>query len=176
MADAQWLATLTRAGLLRASFIPPLLMRQLRLVARQRQKLVGMYSAEKNLLYKVLVDAGIRINMVVADIHGASARAMIKSLIADAPVRVRAGGRSHALCVEGQVRCTGHPQGPQEIGHCAGAQDAAKARLHSHAKRILIAHAQPRSWQRLASGQGSVSPVGGVFHIQRLPSAHPLSA
>lgn len=37
MADAQWLATLARAGLLRASFIPPVQMRQLRLVARQRQ-------------------------------------------------------------------------------------------------------------------------------------------
>jgi transposase len=38
VADAQWLATLARAGLLRASFIPPVQMRQLRLVARQRQK------------------------------------------------------------------------------------------------------------------------------------------
>jgi len=86
MADAQWLATLARAGLLRASFIPPLPMRQLRLVARQRQKLVGMCSAEKNRLLKVLVDAGIRINVVVADIHGAGARAMVKALIADKPM------------------------------------------------------------------------------------------
>ena len=82
MADAQWLATLARAGLLRASFIPPVDLRQLRLVARQRQKLVGMCSAEKNRLHKVLVDAGIRINVVVSDIHGASARAMVKALIA----------------------------------------------------------------------------------------------
>ena len=81
VADAQWLATLARAGLLRASFIPPVEMRQLRLVARQRQKLVGMCSAEKNRLHKVLVDAGIRINVVVSDIHGASARAMVKALI-----------------------------------------------------------------------------------------------
>lgn len=86
MADAQWLATLARAGLLRASFIPPAAFRQLRLVARQRQKLVGMCSAEKNRLHKVLVDAGIRINVVVADIHSASARAMIKALLADQPM------------------------------------------------------------------------------------------
>ena len=59
MADAQWLATLARAGLLRASFIPVADFRQLRLVARQRQKLVGMYSAEKNRLHKVLVRAGV---------------------------------------------------------------------------------------------------------------------
>ena len=86
MADAQWLATLARAGLLRASFIPPVDFRQLRLVARQRQKLVGMCSAEKNRLHKVLVDAGIRINVVVADIHGASARAMVKALIQGQPM------------------------------------------------------------------------------------------
>lgn len=86
MADAQWLATLARAGLLRASFIPPVQMRQLRLVARQRQKLVGMCSAEKNRLHKVLVDAGIRINVVVGDVHGVSARAMIKALIKGQPL------------------------------------------------------------------------------------------
>jgi transposase len=86
MADAQWLATLARAGLLRASFIPPKDFRELRLVSRQRQKLVGMCSAEKNRLHKVLVDAGIRINVVVADIHGASARAMIKALIKAQPI------------------------------------------------------------------------------------------
>ena len=86
MADAQWLATLARAGLLRASFIPPVDFRQLRLVARQRQKLVGMCSAEKNRLHKVLVDGGVRINVVVTDIHGQSARAMVKALIEGRPM------------------------------------------------------------------------------------------
>jgi len=37
ISDAQWLATLSRAGLLRASFIPHAKMRELRLIARQRQ-------------------------------------------------------------------------------------------------------------------------------------------
>ena len=46
IADARWLATLARAGLLRGSFVPPAQMRQLRLVSRQRQKLVGQCSAE----------------------------------------------------------------------------------------------------------------------------------
>lgn len=86
MADAQWLATLARAGLLRASFVPPTEFRQLRLVARQRQKLVGMLSAEKNRLHKVLVDAGIRLNVVVSDVHGPSARAMVKALLAGKPM------------------------------------------------------------------------------------------
>lgn len=86
VADAQWLATLARAGLLRASFIPPLRFRQLRLVSRQRQKLVGMCSAEKNRLHKVLADAGIRLNVLVSDLHGVGARQMIKALVADKPM------------------------------------------------------------------------------------------
>jgi len=86
LCDAQWLATLARAGLLRASFIPCADLRQLRLVARQRQKLVGACSAEKNRLHKVLVDAGVRLNVLVDDIHGQSARAMVKALIEGKPI------------------------------------------------------------------------------------------
>ena len=86
LCDAQWLAMLARAGLLRASFIPCAQFRQLRLVARQRQKLVGACSAEKNRLHKVLVDAGVRLNVLVSDIHGQGARAMIKALIAGKPM------------------------------------------------------------------------------------------
>jgi len=80
--DAQWLAMLSRAGLLRGSFVPPEKMRQLRLIARQRQKLVMVLSAEKNRLHKILTDGGIRLGVVVSDAHGQSARAMVKALIA----------------------------------------------------------------------------------------------
>ncbi len=80
--DSEWLTTLSRAGLLRGSFIPPEKMRQLRLIARQRQKLSGVLAAEKNRMHKVLTDGGIRLGVVVSDIHGQSARAMVKALIA----------------------------------------------------------------------------------------------
>jgi transposase len=81
VADAHWLATLARAGLLRQSFIPPADIRHLRLIARQRQKLGGMLASEKNRLHKLLADAGIRLNVLVADIHGQAGRAMVKALI-----------------------------------------------------------------------------------------------
>jgi transposase len=82
VADAQWLATLGRAGLLRGSFIPKAQIRHLRLLARQRQKLGGMLVSEKNRLHKVLADAGIRLGVLVSDIHGQAGRAMTKALIA----------------------------------------------------------------------------------------------
>jgi transposase len=80
-ADAQWLAMLARTGMLNASFVPPATLRALRLVARQRQKLVGILSGEKNRMHKVLSDGGIRLSVVVSDIHGKAARAMIKALL-----------------------------------------------------------------------------------------------
>lgn len=79
--DAQWLATLARAGLLRGSFVPPMLLRELRLISRQRQKLVGQLASEKNRLHKVLTDGGVRLGVVVSDLHGQSARAMVKAII-----------------------------------------------------------------------------------------------
>jgi transposase len=80
--DAHWLATLARAGLLRGSFVPPAKFRELRLIARQRQKLVGQLASEKNRLHKVLTDSGVRLGVVVSDLHGQSARAMVKAIIA----------------------------------------------------------------------------------------------
>lgn len=82
VADAQWLAILARAGLLRGSFIPPANIRYLRLIARQRQKLGGMLTSEKNRLHKILSDAGIRLGVLVSDIHGQAARSMVKAIIA----------------------------------------------------------------------------------------------
>lgn len=83
--DAHWLATLARAGLLRGSFVPPAKLRELRLIARQRQKLVGQLASEKNRLHKVLTDSGVRLGVVVSDLHGQSARTMVKAIIAGQP-------------------------------------------------------------------------------------------
>lgn len=99
VADAQWLATLARAGLVRASFIPPADVRHLRLIARQRQKLGGMLASEKNRLHKLLADAGVRLNVLVSDIHGQAGRAMVKALIAGQPM-------SAILDCAGRLRAT----------------------------------------------------------------------
>jgi transposase len=81
VADAQWLATLARSGLLRGSFIAKADVRHLRHIARQRQKLGGILASEKNRLHKLLSDAGVRLGVVVSDLHGQSARAMVKAII-----------------------------------------------------------------------------------------------
>jgi transposase len=79
--DAEWLAMLARAGLLRGSFIPPDRLHTLRQVSRHHQKITAMRAMEKNRLVKVLSDAGIRITAVVSDPHGVAATAIIDCLL-----------------------------------------------------------------------------------------------
>ena len=86
MADSEWLAVLARFGLVRASFIPPKDLRELRLVSRYRRKLSAMCASEINRLHKILDDGGIKLGGVVSDINGVSARAMVSALIAQQPI------------------------------------------------------------------------------------------
>lgn len=80
--DSEWLAELGRCGLLRASFIPPRDIREIRLITRYRKKLVGYLSAEKNRLHKILDDCGVKLGSIVSDIDGVSAKKMIAALLA----------------------------------------------------------------------------------------------
>lgn len=82
VADSEWLAELARCGLLKASFVPPRDLRELRLLTRYRRKMSGYLAGEKNRLQKVLEDAGMRLGCVVSDIDGVSAQRMIKALAA----------------------------------------------------------------------------------------------
>ena len=86
MCDSEWLAVLARFGLVRASFIPPKDLRELRLISRYRRKLSGMLASETNRLHKVLDDGGIKLGSVVSDIKGVSARAMVAGLVEGKPI------------------------------------------------------------------------------------------
>jgi transposase len=79
--DSEWLAELAICGLLRASFIPPSDLRELRMLTRYRRKLSGILSAEKNRVQKTLDDSGIKLSSVVSDIDGVSANAMLQIII-----------------------------------------------------------------------------------------------
>ena len=78
--DAQWIAELFGKGLLSTSFIPPLLVRELRTLTRSRRKLVEERSRVKNRIEKVLQTGNVKLSSVVSDIFGVSGRAMISAL------------------------------------------------------------------------------------------------
>lgn len=79
--DSAWLAQLLECGLLRASFVPPPPIRELRDLTRYRVQQVRDHAQEVNRLCKVLEDAGLKLTTVVSDIMGVSGRAMLTALV-----------------------------------------------------------------------------------------------
>jgi transposase len=79
--DSAWIAKLLLSGLLKGSFIPPRLSRELRELYRYKRKLIGQRTAEGNRLQKVLEDANIKIGSVLSDVFGVSGRAMIEAIL-----------------------------------------------------------------------------------------------
>lgn len=80
--DCQWIAELLQHGLLKASFVPPPPIRELRDLTRQRTQLVGEKTAVANRIQKVLEDANIKLASVATDVLGVSGRNMLQALIA----------------------------------------------------------------------------------------------
>ena len=80
--DSEWLAQLLECGLLRASFVPPPPIRELRDLTRYQVQQVRDRSREVNRLCKVLEDAGIKLTSVATDVLGVSGRAMVDALLA----------------------------------------------------------------------------------------------
>jgi len=81
VADATWLAQLGAHGLVRASFVPPAPIRELRDLTRTRTALTRERSREVQRLEKLLEDAGIKLSAVASDITGVSGRAMLAAMI-----------------------------------------------------------------------------------------------
>jgi transposase len=113
-ADSAWLASLLRHGLLEASFVPPLEVRELRDLCRMRTTLVRECVQVGNRLRKVLEDANVKLDSVASNTLGVSGRLMIQALIAGeqdpARLALLARGRMRSkvtqltAALEGQVR------------------------------------------------------------------------
>jgi transposase len=82
VSDAEWLCRLLEAGLLRASFVPPKPIRQLRNLTRYRKTQIQERQREVNRLHKALEDTGIKLDCVATDILGKSGRDMLDALVA----------------------------------------------------------------------------------------------
>jgi len=80
--DAAWLAQLLECGLLRGSFIPTKEMSRLRDLTRYRTKLTQERTREIQRVQKLLEDANVKLDSVITDIMGKSAREMLDALIA----------------------------------------------------------------------------------------------
>ena len=78
--DAEWLADLLRHGLLKPSFIPSPLIRELRELTRYRESVVREQASVANRIQKLLESGNIKLGQVASDALGASGRAIVKAL------------------------------------------------------------------------------------------------
>lgn len=78
--DSEWIADLLRHGLLKASFIPALEIRELRELTRYRQTLVRNQATIANRVQKVIESGNIKLGQVATDVMGVSGRQMLRAL------------------------------------------------------------------------------------------------
>jgi transposase len=82
VADAAWIAQLVEHGLVRASFVPPRPIRELRNLTRYRKALIQERTRESQRLDKILQDAGVKLSSVASRTLGVSGKAMLEALVA----------------------------------------------------------------------------------------------
>jgi transposase len=68
--DAEWIADLVRHGLIRASFVPSVPLRELRDLLRYRQTLAQTVVSVRNRTLKLLESANIKLASVATDVFG----------------------------------------------------------------------------------------------------------
>lgn len=81
VSDAMWIADLLAHGLIRASFVPPAPIQELRDLTRTRKQLVREVSQHTLRIQKTLEDANVKFKSVVSDILGMSGRAVLEGII-----------------------------------------------------------------------------------------------
>src|SRR3989449_409472 len=146
--DCEWIANLLAHGLIRASFIPPPPIRDLRDLTRHRKSLVRDRVKATNRVHKLLETANIKLANVVADVLGVSGRAMLDALVAgetDPEPLAKAG--------EGQPHPEAEPAG------------------RGAARPVYVAPCLPPRADAHATGS-----VGGVDRAMRCPHPRGLEA
>jgi len=79
--DSEWIADLLQHGLLRASFVPPNPIRELRDLTRYRASLAQEINRIANRIQKVLEDSNIKLASVATNTLGASGRRMLEAIV-----------------------------------------------------------------------------------------------
>ncbi len=82
VADSAWIAQLVEHGLVRPSFVPPPLVRDLRDLTRLRTAITQERTRAIQRLEKVMQDAGIKLTSVASQAYSKTARAILSALLA----------------------------------------------------------------------------------------------
>lgn len=187
--DSEWLADLLRHGLLKASFILPKPIRDLRDLVRFRKNVVQQRSQAINRVQKVLETANIKLASVASDVLGKSGRAMLEGLIAgvtDAEslaecARGRGRAKLPALreALEGCVEPT-HRQLLRHLLDQISFLEGELERLHGEIDALLPPYREPLARLEQIPGVGAATAAAILAEIgtdmSRFPSAAHLAS
>jgi transposase len=81
VSDAAWISDLLAHGLIRASFVPPRPIQELRDLTRTRRQLVREIAQHTQRLQRVLEDANVKLSSVVSNVVGLSGRRIVRAMI-----------------------------------------------------------------------------------------------
>ena len=98
--DATWISDLLAHGLIRASFVPPEPVQELRDLTRTRRQLTREVVQHTQRIQKTLETANIKLTTVITDITGMSGRRILKAMVAGEtdPRALAALGSSRLHC------------------------------------------------------------------------------
>lgn len=136
--DATWIADLMAHGLIRASFVPPGPIQELRDLTRTRKQLGREIVQHRQRIQKVLEDANIKLSSLLSDMLGASGRNILKALIAG-----ESGAKALAAPLGGPpLKCS-----RQEL------KDGLEGRITAHHRFLISQHL--RMIEELEAAQGA---------------------
>jgi transposase len=187
--DSEWLADLLRHGLLRASFIPPAPIRELRDLTRYRKTLVQERARETTRLQKILEGANLKLASVATNVLGVSGRDMLNALVAGeddpevlaelARMSLRKKLPQLRQALTGRVKPHHRVLIAQILGHIDYLSGAI-AHLDEEIEACLAPFAEERALLQTIPGVGAVAAAAIIAEIGvdmgRFPSAKHLAS
>src|SRR5215468_5729966 len=103
--DAVWISDLLAHGLIRASFVPPAQIQDVRDLTRTRTQLAREVAQHIQRIQKTLENANIKLTSVISNIVGTSGRRMLKAMIAGEtnPAKLAELGSTRLKCPRAEL-------------------------------------------------------------------------
>jgi transposase len=103
--DAVWISDLLAHGLIRASFVPPAQIQDMRDLTRTRTQLAREVAQHIQRIQKTLEDANIKLTSVISNIIGTSGRRILKAMIAGEtnPAKLAELGSTRLKCPRAEL-------------------------------------------------------------------------
>lgn len=87
--DSEWIADLTRLGMIKPSFVPPPAFRALRDLTRERRNVIHARTILRNQILKLLEGTGIKLASFISNVFGVSGMGLLRALSRGEDVRAK---------------------------------------------------------------------------------------